>query len=410
MRRQSVGRHAIPACQNEWHQECEHTRNVGMLNLCACQPLSTLKCSGTQRHTATYQWLTCRLEARLASPPHVPDEAASAHFAHEESTCGRAVLLLLPVVLGLERVNSVYAQQLMRVLLWPQCVGIVGGKPGHSYYFVGHQGSRLLCLDPHSLLPTKTDPYDPSSHVVADVLTVQVTAIDSTMALAFICCSAMDVRNLCYRMRALSEEFRAAPLVSVGSMSPSEAVCDEAWADDSDNGSRSPPASIAPRAFDVVAQTSTVQGEKCCEMDDTSHEFSAAAAQNDVAQKDVMLAATDVLVQRPDGCNSQGIFRSESSSVGGSPVAVSQAQDCSPRLASPNLFSENLMRTGRPSGHLACESNMSSGAGWELVETIASEALVDRAAISSAAKGHEISSERNPDGDLPAPRKYPAAL
>jgi Peptidase family C54 len=42
-------------------------------------------------------------------------------------------------VLGVERLNTVYAEQLRRVLSWPQSAGIVGGKPGHSYYFLGYQ-------------------------------------------------------------------------------------------------------------------------------------------------------------------------------------------------------------------------------------------------------------------------------
>ena len=52
---------------------------------------------------------------------------------------GRGVLLLLPVVLGVDRLNTVYAEQLKQLFLWPQSVGIVGGKPGHSYYFLGFQ-------------------------------------------------------------------------------------------------------------------------------------------------------------------------------------------------------------------------------------------------------------------------------
>lgn len=51
--------------------------------------------------------------------------------------CG--LLVLVPVVLGVERLNSVYTQQLRLVLRWPQSVGIVGGRPGHSYYFMGFQ-------------------------------------------------------------------------------------------------------------------------------------------------------------------------------------------------------------------------------------------------------------------------------
>jgi hypothetical protein len=324
----------------------------------------------------------------------VPFEAASALYKDKENGWERAVLLLLPVVLGLERVNSVYAEQLMCVLSWPQSVGIVGGKPGHSYYFIGHQGSRLLCLDPHSLLSTKKDPEDVSSHVAADVLPVPVTAIDSTMALAFLCCSATDAHNLCNQIQALSDEFKSAPLVSIGTMPPPEAVGDGAWADDSDHEeSRSPPLSIARCGSRVLAEMCSAPDAECMATDGTLPNACTADELQDVALEDMMLAATDVLVQQTDGCSSQAVCLSDSSSVGGSPVAVPQVQECSPCLASPRLLSDHSVPARRPSGHLACESNMGSGAGWELVETTTSDVCIDRSAISAATVGNGLSTE-----------------
>ena len=49
------------------------------------------------------------------------------------------LLILLPVVLGVDRLNEVYSEQLQTILRLPQSVGIVGGKPGHSLYFIGYQ-------------------------------------------------------------------------------------------------------------------------------------------------------------------------------------------------------------------------------------------------------------------------------
>lgn len=64
----------------------------------------------------------------------------------------QGLLLLLPVVLGLERLNTVYAEQLKRVLTWPQSVGIVGGRPGHSHYFIGYQVLRTATVMPLPVL------------------------------------------------------------------------------------------------------------------------------------------------------------------------------------------------------------------------------------------------------------------
>lgn len=49
------------------------------------------------------------------------------------------------------QVNERYLPQLASVLSFPQSVGIVGGRPGASLYFVGVQGGAVLYLDPHEV-------------------------------------------------------------------------------------------------------------------------------------------------------------------------------------------------------------------------------------------------------------------
>jgi cysteine protease ATG4 len=60
-----------------------------------------------------------------------------------------APLLLLLVLLL--QVDERYLPQLAAVLTFPQSVGIVGGRPGASLYFLGAQGSAVLYLDPHEV-------------------------------------------------------------------------------------------------------------------------------------------------------------------------------------------------------------------------------------------------------------------
>ena len=47
------------------------------------------------------------------------------------------------------QVNERYVPQLQQVLTWPQSIGIVGGRPSSSLYFVGCQHDQVLYLDPH---------------------------------------------------------------------------------------------------------------------------------------------------------------------------------------------------------------------------------------------------------------------
>ncbi|KAK1230170.1 Cysteine protease atg4 [Marasmius sp. AFHP31] len=66
----------------------------------------------------------------------------------------RPVLLLLGIRLGLDGVNPIYYETIKMLYQFPQSVGIAGGRPSSSYYFVGSQSDNLFYLDPHHARPT----------------------------------------------------------------------------------------------------------------------------------------------------------------------------------------------------------------------------------------------------------------
>ncbi|KDQ51386.1 hypothetical protein JAAARDRAFT_199213 [Jaapia argillacea MUCL 33604] len=65
----------------------------------------------------------------------------------------RAVLVLVGIRLGLDGVNPIYYDSIKTLYTWPQSVGIAGGRPSSSYYFVGSQADNLFYLDPHHARP-----------------------------------------------------------------------------------------------------------------------------------------------------------------------------------------------------------------------------------------------------------------
>jgi hypothetical protein len=55
-----------------------------------------------------------------------------------------------------DKINPDYIPKLAAYLSFPQSLGFVGGRPRHSYYFVGVRGFNTYYLDPHI-----TQPYMP---------------------------------------------------------------------------------------------------------------------------------------------------------------------------------------------------------------------------------------------------------
>ena len=56
------------------------------------------------------------------------------------------------------QLNSRYLPQLQQVLAMPQSIGVVGGRPGSSLYFMGCQDSHVLYMDPHHVQPVSCPP------------------------------------------------------------------------------------------------------------------------------------------------------------------------------------------------------------------------------------------------------------
>ncbi|PGG97833.1 hypothetical protein AJ79_09069 [Helicocarpus griseus UAMH5409] len=75
-------------------------------------------------------------------------------------------LILLGIRLGIDRVTPVYWEALKAVLKYPQSVGIAGGRPSSSHYFIGAQGSHFFYLDPHHTRPAL--PYHPQGQLFTE--------------------------------------------------------------------------------------------------------------------------------------------------------------------------------------------------------------------------------------------------
>uniref|UniRef100_A0A1D1ZNK5 Cysteine protease n=1 Tax=Auxenochlorella protothecoides TaxID=3075 RepID=A0A1D1ZNK5_AUXPR len=133
------------------------------------------------------------------------------------SSCAKrpGLIMLVPLVLGLGKLNPRYIPQLQAVLTMPQSIGIVGGRPGSSLYFVGTQQDLLLYLDPHEVQEAATGDEHWRSYCGTTLRTLPFTAMDPSLALGFYVGSKEEYLGLCSALEQLESRSGGAPLVCV---------------------------------------------------------------------------------------------------------------------------------------------------------------------------------------------------
>lgn len=66
----------------------------------------------------------------------------------------KSVLILIPTMLGIGKVEESYYKPLLKCFETRYNIGVVGGKPKQSFYFIGKRDERLFYLDPHTIKPS----------------------------------------------------------------------------------------------------------------------------------------------------------------------------------------------------------------------------------------------------------------
>ncbi|KAF3796986.1 putative cysteine protease atg4 [Colletotrichum gloeosporioides] len=115
-------------------------------------------------------------------------------IAKPDGTGFHPTLILVGTRLGVDKITPVYWDALIAALQMPQSVGIAGGRPSASHYFIGAQGSFLFYLDPHHTRPALPYHSDPSRYTDADIDTVHtrrlrrlhVREMDPSMLIGFL--------------------------------------------------------------------------------------------------------------------------------------------------------------------------------------------------------------------------------
>jgi len=139
-------------------------------------------------------------------------------------------IVLVSARLGGEDLNEIYIPSLKILLEMESCIGMIGGKPKHSLYFIGYQGDKVIYLDPHFCQPT-VNIYTPTSSSIissssshsslsydeSGTLDYELfdnstfhcenpsktpfTKLDPSLAIGFLCSTLDDLNKLCERTR-----------------------------------------------------------------------------------------------------------------------------------------------------------------------------------------------------------------
>ncbi|KAF9353708.1 Cysteine protease atg4b [Mortierella sp. NVP85] len=129
----------------------------------------------------------------------------------------KPVLLLIPARFGLDKLTERYVHNLKQLFRMPQFLGIAGGRPGRSLYFVASQGDELFYYDPHFVKPRAT-PEElgtcpvPSFHCSV-VRSQDIIELDPSMLLGFLILSYDDLRDLLTRLGRDME--KSYPLITI---------------------------------------------------------------------------------------------------------------------------------------------------------------------------------------------------
>lgn len=133
-------------------------------------------------------------------------------------------LILLGTRLGPDRITPVYYEALKQSFTFPQSIGIAGGRPSSSHYFIGCQGELFFYLDPHETRPALPYHSDAGSYTAEEISTchtrrlrgLKIGEVDPSMLIGFLIKDEDDWQDFKRRL----SEVRGKKIVNVFDKEP----------------------------------------------------------------------------------------------------------------------------------------------------------------------------------------------
>lgn len=120
----------------------------------------------------------------------------------------RPVFILIPIRLGIEKLNPIYYRAIFECFKLPQTLGIIGGRPKQSYYFVGFQDEYLIFLDPHIVheVVRPDREFSNATYHCRAPQKIHISEVDPSLAVGFYCKDRQDFEQFCVAIKKLEKE------------------------------------------------------------------------------------------------------------------------------------------------------------------------------------------------------------
>uniref|UniRef100_U5EY72 Cysteine protease n=1 Tax=Corethrella appendiculata TaxID=1370023 RepID=U5EY72_9DIPT len=119
----------------------------------------------------------------------------SSATSDSDNTNWKSLILLVPLRLGTEKLNPIYSECLKAMFSLENCIGIIGGRPKHSLYFLGNQEDKLIHLDPHycqDMVDVNQENFPLSSFHCKSPRKMKISKMDPCCCIGFYCATKAE--------------------------------------------------------------------------------------------------------------------------------------------------------------------------------------------------------------------------
>ncbi|CAH1774286.1 unnamed protein product [Owenia fusiformis] len=151
----------------------------------------------------------CTQRRRSSTSTSITSDGSShsANKTTQQTEKWRSVIILIPVRLGGAALNVIYIDCIKALLAIPGCLGIIGGKPKHSLYFLGWQDDKLVYLDPHcsqDVVDTRSRDYDTRTFHCMSPRKLSIEKMDPSCTIGFYCKNKEDFDEFVVRTQEVA--------------------------------------------------------------------------------------------------------------------------------------------------------------------------------------------------------------